>query len=137
MIFGNSNRKLRPDGPFLQLRHEFEKRLMATNRLLVVGYSFGDDHLNSIVRRWVATRTSAKMVIIDPGKVDWSKDVFTSSYALEGGKLRKKTVDMVHVRKTAADGLVPALSALKQRVDLRIDRTKGGYLPHILVRVID
>jgi SIR2-like domain len=49
IIFGGNNGKLTPHGPFLQLRHEFEQRLMATNRLLIIGYSFGDAHLNAIL----------------------------------------------------------------------------------------
>lgn len=66
LIFGGQDSKLVPFGPFLQLRHEFQKFLRASNKLLVVGYSFGDEHLNAILRSWVATRQRSRMMVVNP-----------------------------------------------------------------------
>ena len=66
MIFGGQNEKLVPHGPFLHLRHEFQSFLREASALVVVGYSFGDAHLNAIIRSWVATRHKANMLVVDP-----------------------------------------------------------------------
>jgi hypothetical protein len=136
LIFGGQSGKLTARGPFLQLRHEFEREILRSNRLLIIGYSFGDDHVNAILRRWVSTRTSAKMVIIEPGRVDFGLDVFRQSYRSAPDEIRK-IIDIVLVRKTARSGMSEALRQLSSRIDLRHDRHKNGYLPHIMVKVID
>lgn len=69
MVFGGSGNKLRIDGPFLQLRHEFQTRVLAVSTLVIVGYSFQDEHLNSIIRRWTATRRRAKLIVVNPSPV--------------------------------------------------------------------
>lgn len=51
VIFGEGN-KLRADGPFLPLFGEFSSRLTRCDDVLVVGYSFRDDHVNSALMRW-------------------------------------------------------------------------------------
>jgi hypothetical protein len=132
MIFGGQSGKLTPTGPFLQLRHEFERDLLRSNRLLIIGYSFRDEHVNAILRRWVSTRKSAKMVIVEPGIVNFGLDVFRQSYHMESDEVRK-TVDIVHIQKTARTGMTDALRHVALRVNLHHDRTKGGFLPHIMV----
>lgn len=133
MIFGGQNSKLTPQGPFLQLRHSFENGLMRCNRLLVAGYSFGDAHINALLRRWVATRSKAKMVILDPSKIDFSLDVFAKSYSFDTEK-KRKTVELVHVERTAEAGLNDALEELASRIDSEVDGSRNGFLPHVLVK---
>ena len=135
MIFGGQDGKLRVDGPFLHLRYEFEKSLNKSNRLIVVGYSFSDAHINSIIRRWVATRTKAKMIIVDPGAVDFGLDVFRQSYSHKD-KERFKTVDIVHIKRTAAQGMDMALELSDARFNPHYEH-KNGFLPHILVTRIE
>jgi hypothetical protein len=52
IIFGNRN-KLRADGPFLKLFIEFEKHLSKAEMLTIIGYSFGDEHINSLICQWL------------------------------------------------------------------------------------
>lgn len=133
LIFGGQSGKLTPDGPFLQLRNDFEKSVMKTNRLLIVGYSFGDKHINSILRKWVSTRVKSKMVIVDPGPINFGLNVFQNSF---DSKLRKKSVEIVHVKKTAADGMSDAVRECCSRVNSKYETGKNGFLPHILVKTI-
>ncbi len=65
LVFGSRN-KLRPDGPFLSLLNEFEDKLSEADQLIVVGYSFRDEHINEIVRRWTRDDKARTLVLIDP-----------------------------------------------------------------------
>lgn len=69
VVFGNRG-KLRADGPFLSLLAEFETLLAVADQLVVVGYSFRDDHVNEIVRRWAAEDLGRTVLIIDPAFPD-------------------------------------------------------------------
>jgi hypothetical protein len=136
MIFGNANSKLRPDGPFLQLRHEFERSLLSTNVLVVIGYAFADTHLNAIIRRWTSTRRKAKMIVVDPSQdPHWMSEI-GRPYVSGGSGLERKTVDIVHIKKPAAKAITDIKAELKQPIDLSIPKERNGYLPHILIRVL-
>jgi len=64
VIFGAGN-KLRADGPYLALLREFDAALEETDVLLVVGYSFRDDHVNTMLTSWMNTKEEKRMVILD------------------------------------------------------------------------
>lgn len=61
--------KLRAEGPFLHLFRRFEDDLAGVQELVVVGYSFRDDHVNELVRRWINDDATRRLVIVDPGLV--------------------------------------------------------------------
>lgn len=65
VVFGHRG-KLRAEGPFLSLLAEFEAQLASAGRLVVIGYSFGDDHVNEVVRRWTAENSDRKLLVVDP-----------------------------------------------------------------------
>jgi hypothetical protein len=65
LVFGLRG-KLRAEGPFIAALAEFESWLASAQRLIVVGYSFRDDHVNQIVRRWTYERRQQELVIVDP-----------------------------------------------------------------------
>jgi hypothetical protein len=52
IIFGAGN-KLRPDGPYLDLYVEFKNALTSARRVIVIGYGWGDPHVNELLRRWL------------------------------------------------------------------------------------
>jgi SIR2-like domain len=66
LLFGHGGAKLRADGPFLPLLAQFESQLAAANRLVIIGYSFRDTHINEILRRWVNDDLQRNVIIIDP-----------------------------------------------------------------------
>lgn len=53
LIFGQGA-KLQAKGPFLGLLAEFERELAQASQLVCIGYSFRDDHVNEVIRRWSA-----------------------------------------------------------------------------------
>jgi hypothetical protein len=65
LIFGAGN-KLRAGGPYLELLRQFEEALSASDSLLVVGYSFRDEHVNALLINWINTDTSKRVVVLDP-----------------------------------------------------------------------
>jgi hypothetical protein len=76
LIFGRRG-KLRAEGPFLGLLTEFEDQLHRSVRLIAVGYSFRDDHVNEILRRWIAEDADRHLIIVDPSwpdGMDWNGD---------------------------------------------------------------
>lgn len=105
LIFGGQSHKLVPHGPYLQLRSSFERRLRKTDRLGIVGYSFQDLHMNAILRLWVATKRSGKIVVIDPGLNARTLNLLGrwDESSKDGG--RKNRIEVVHIKKTAAAGM--------------------------------
>jgi SIR2-like domain len=65
LVFGERN-KLTAEGPFLDLLAQFRQELERADRLVVVGYSFRDAHINEMIRRWVNGNTTRQVVVIDP-----------------------------------------------------------------------
>lgn len=65
VIFGGRN-KLRAEGPFLELLAQFEEMLREARALIIVGYSFRDDHVNEILRRWINGDGARRIVVVDP-----------------------------------------------------------------------
>jgi hypothetical protein len=69
LVFGLRG-KLRAEGPFLSALAEFESWLETSQRLVVVGYSFRDDHVNQLIRRWTFDHRSRELVVVDPSLRD-------------------------------------------------------------------
>lgn len=66
LVYGQRE-KLRSAGPFLQLLETFRRRLANADKLIVSGYSFGDEHVNALIRRWMRTKPDRKLLVVDPG----------------------------------------------------------------------
>jgi len=64
IVFGQT--KLRPDGPFIELLLEFSRGLDQVDHLIVVGYSFRDEHVNEQIKQWVNANQERNLTVIDP-----------------------------------------------------------------------
>jgi NAD-dependent SIR2 family protein deacetylase len=60
VIFGAGN-KLRPNGPFLDMFMEFKQALKRAERLIVIGYSGGDVHVNTVIREWINSNEAPRL----------------------------------------------------------------------------
>ena len=69
IVFGQRG-KLRSDGPFLGMLRGFDDFLSKSRRLVIVGYSFRDEHINSAIRRWWNASAARQVTIIDPALTD-------------------------------------------------------------------
>jgi hypothetical protein len=45
---------------------EFEEQLADADQLIVIGYSFRDDHVNEVIRNWTLERKSNHLLVVDP-----------------------------------------------------------------------
>lgn len=66
VVFGERG-KLRPEGPFIELLRQFAEELEDADELVVVGFSFRDDHVNECIRTWVNADRSRRLIVVDPG----------------------------------------------------------------------
>jgi len=116
LIFGGQNRKLTPDGPFLQLRGELEKTLMSSEKIMIVGYSLGDEHLNALLRGWAATRKRGRLVFVDPGNLQLKRiSGNLSVFRLGDQGARDAPVEIKVISKGAADGIDEGIALMKER----------------------
>jgi hypothetical protein len=65
LLFGQRG-KLQAEGPFLGLLAQFESELASAHQLVVIGYSFRDNHVNDVIRRWTAEDIDRRILVIDP-----------------------------------------------------------------------
>ena len=65
LVFG-ARGKVRAEGPFLAMLQAFDLLLDQTDQLIVVGYSFRDEHINVAISRWVNSTVNPKLTVVDP-----------------------------------------------------------------------
>jgi hypothetical protein len=63
LIFGSRN-KLTAEGPFLDLFQTFTDSLNKTSTVTIVGYSFSDTHINSVISRWMNADKTRRLRIV-------------------------------------------------------------------------
>jgi hypothetical protein len=63
VIFGGKN-KLTAEGPFLDLLFWFRQTLQLSNELVVIGYSFRDDHVNHTILSWLRASDTNRLIVI-------------------------------------------------------------------------
>lgn len=104
VIFGQRG-KVGADGPFLGLLRAFEQALYEADRLLAVGYSFRDAHINTVIQRWLVTDPARGIVVIDPN-FNTGSGLYTEEFAprlfqqfgrdqypAKGGELQRLFID--------------------------------------------
>jgi hypothetical protein len=64
IIFGGKN-KLTTRGPFLDLLRVFQEKLAICDRLIIIGYSFADAHINDLITNWFNQNLTHSIIIVD------------------------------------------------------------------------
>jgi hypothetical protein len=105
MIFGGQGDKLNPDGPFITLRQDFQKQLFSSTTLAIVGYSFSDDHLNAIIRMWIASKRKGKLIVLDPNGIRQASRLTGQIAAWTGQKLVSDSVEFFEIEGGFADNV--------------------------------
>jgi NAD-dependent SIR2 family protein deacetylase len=77
LLFGQRE-KLRVEGPFLDLLAEFRERLRRARVVVVIGYSFGDAHVNHYLTQWLRQTNRPHLIVIRPGTSEelWKRRAF-------------------------------------------------------------
>lgn len=60
--------------PFRQMYNAFDRDCILADKIYIVGYSFGDEHINQIIKTVLKCNDNAKIIIIDPGFLDNKKN---------------------------------------------------------------
>jgi hypothetical protein len=68
VLFGGRN-KLTAEWPYFDLFIHWRKALEVCTVLLVIGYSFRDDHVDATLRRWLAGNERRRIIIVDPSDI--------------------------------------------------------------------
>ncbi len=118
VVFG-SRGKLRAEGPFLAMLRAFEDMLDDADRVVVVGYSFRDDHINTALSRWLNKSEARPLTIVGPKFLEDNSDyqwpptypqqLLQSANTFEHGH-RVRKVDLNLVDLPAKTGLALAVS---------------------------
>ena len=108
VIFGHRN-KLTAEGPFLDLLRGFRDELTKANRLTVVGYSFGDRHINVYLSQWLNSDPGNRLRVIAPHFGDRSNEYVQQLRNNLGARLEV-------VRQPASRGLIEAFGGRLQDV---------------------
>lgn len=82
VIFGGGN-KLTAEGPFMDLFYKFKRLLWQKQHLLVIGYSFRDDHINHLIEHWFTTKPATRLTIIEAPTADKTKHRFCHTHKEE------------------------------------------------------
>ncbi|WP_340588496.1 SIR2 family protein [Erythrobacter alti] len=119
LIFGGQSDKLDPNGPYLNLRHEFQRIAQKTTTMGIIGYSFQDAHMNALLRSWISTKRRGKIVILEPGaQASFLTNLGRWSTNKTDGSISVR-VEVVHVKKTAAEGIGDFISEMSLKPDLK------------------
>ncbi|MFB2584934.1 SIR2 family protein [Herbiconiux liukaitaii] len=115
IVIGNRE-KLETEGSTLALLRRFEQSLRRAERLVIVGYSGGDAHVNAVVRDWANADRRRTITVLDPQwprlNLGWGREDFRDELNRhlgrpgESGDGRR----LAAVRAFASDGLARALA---------------------------
>jgi hypothetical protein len=65
LIFGTAQ-KLSPKEPFLSLAYAFSQKVLKTAVLGIIGYSFGDEYVNQIIRQGIEKNPRLRVLVVGP-----------------------------------------------------------------------
>jgi hypothetical protein len=124
ILFGGGDSKLKTIGPFHDLFKEFKRFLTKANCCVIVGYAFGDEHVNQVLEAWF--HESDNMLIV----IDTSARLSDGFYEVAGHSANSHNLvsrrnsppgyvaepesysqtllrtRVVHIKKTASEGLL-------------------------------
>jgi hypothetical protein len=65
LIFGTAH-KLTPREPFLSLAYAFSQSVLKTTVLAIIGFSFGDEYVNQIIRQGIEKNPKLRVLVVAP-----------------------------------------------------------------------
>jgi hypothetical protein len=65
LIFGTAH-KLSAREPFLTLAYQFAQCVLKAQILAIVGYSFGDEHVNQIIEQGLKKNDRLRIIVVSP-----------------------------------------------------------------------
>lgn len=120
VVFGTRG-KVRAEGPFLAMLQAFDEMLREVNRVVIVGYSFRDEHINVALSRWINSAPQRALTVVDPNFMNTATERGTR-HTYPASLLRaahyfdyetqqyKRGVDLHVIPQFAKDGLEQAMT---------------------------
>lgn len=102
VIFGQRN-KLTAHGPFLELLYCLREEAKKCERLIVIGYSFADPHINEYLARWTLENGDRKVIVVNGRSYRPSDSPFAGSLEAKGR--------MNQLKLNASEGIVALTAA--------------------------
>ena len=128
-----------------QLLGHFRTHLNFVRTLICIGYSFGDDHINGIIRSWLELSSDRKLVVVGPSvitipapflhvaqQVDLS-DLAATDYLDSYAGIRRSTVEKnlkkvtAYFRRSGKDATREFLSFSRERTQAKFDEWLDRY----------
>ena len=114
--------KLATDGPTLDLLHAASRALARADHLVVIGYSFADNHINAMIRDWMAADAARTVTTLDPYWPDFSGSDPRARIASHYGggdsyNVEGKEPRLLPIRAGTKEALSRALTEFPSRVD--------------------
>jgi len=79
--------------PFKQIINNFDKDIRVADEIYLIGYSFNDNHINTILRKSIEENPSVKVVVVNPGwKIPEFDDIITNDIKLNTKKSGKYSI---------------------------------------------
>ena len=84
--------------PFKQMQSAFDKDCCFADTIYIVGYSFGDEHINETIRTTLENNAKATIIIIDPKFTSENKDleVLLKVFGVSNKNLRPISINSNH-----------------------------------------
>lgn len=113
IIFGGRN-KLTARGPYLDMLWRWRRSLEAASALIIVGYSFADDHVNALIVQWARTAYpgSRRVVVVDP-LFDSNNSEAARWLRLQSSRAGDSKLKLLVISKGARDGISDAVVAYR------------------------
>jgi SIR2-like domain len=119
IVFGEAG-KLRAEGPYIELLLAWSGQLQNADVLLIIGYSFRDQHVNEMIARWFNASPKRRIILLDPSDPGASYSAGPPTFAQSCALVDRITGDdqgppplrrFVHVAANAEDGMQDAVAA--------------------------
>jgi hypothetical protein len=88
--------------PFKQMLSAFDRDCVFADRLFIVGYGFGDEHINESIKTTIVHNPKIKITIIDP-------NFFKNNFDLKLGVSLFSNSQLIHTPKEVCDSIYPYL----------------------------
>lgn len=109
VVFG-AGLKLPSGGPYLELLRRWAKELATHEALIVIGYSFRDQHVNEIVAQWFNRNERRHLIVVDPSDpMDASSGSFYRSVCHLADDSFRHKVEITLLKGTAEEHIADAI----------------------------
>lgn len=118
--------------PFRQMKYAFDRDCITANEIYIVGYSYGDEHINSALGEALRNNPDVKLIFVDPGfqKIDTKIIIASLGHYSQG---------ITSLPKTIRKGLEHEFNSGKIRAftmtfkEFLVDQTESPHLKYMRI----